>query len=220
MAIESRWHYGHELLAQEAEYLTKPHPSLNPVITAFGNMQYPDFLRYLKGLWSEAHPEIRMQAHSSGNTYDANKGYLVYSLVQRVPVENNRKPIPRGKIVDDDGEPFQIYTQSFDTVVKFTAIHGDPDTAEAIIDELENFMIPVIPALIRAGLQQIVYFQRYSDQQDERMGKDVATRSLAYRLTTQKILPIYQSTIDAIDLHLDIMDGATPSGTYIEVKDI
>lgn len=212
-AFEGRWNHTHEPkgLYQDPNYRDLDHPSQGPPITAFGNDQYIGMIKRLKYIWNDAHPEVQFQAFKAKEEYQGDNGYIIYSLIDRVPKDNMRKPIPRYKYLDPEEDTWvTVFIQSFMNTVKFTAMHQDPDVAEEIIDNFENFMLECIPVLKSFGIEDILYNRRLSDEHEQRTGEDLAARSVTYVVITQKVLPVSQKKLEEIHLRLETL-SATPS---------
>lgn len=210
-----RFNYSHESKDRlpEPDY-PRRYGAPSPPLTAYGNIQYRGFIKTLKDMWADAHPEIYFRPFSDNNEYDPDRGYIIHSIAQKVPKEGNAKPRAHHNFRDEvTGKYWSIFVQSFVHTVRFFAVHTDAEIADELIDEFEDFMTEVIPVFKAYGLEELIYYQRIADTNQNRMGDDVAVRSIDYRLTTQKILQVENATLNKyfVRLVLNMGEQATPN---------
>lgn len=201
-----RWNYSHESIdrPEEPEYnVPIGHPS--PPITAFGNIQYLDMIKMLDLLWTDSHPDISFQPLAENKEFNSEMGHIIYMNVHKVPSDGNNKPRHRHNWKDENGKSFTAFTQTFVHTIRFIAAHQDPNTADEILEAFEEFMMAVTPVLKKYGIEDIFYFQRISDSNQFRLGKDINTRSTEYRIKTQKVLTIENRTLEDYSVKLQVM---------------
>lgn len=210
-----KWHYGHEKIdrPQEPDYDKRIY-SNPPPLTAFGNIQYRDVIKMIGAMWEGAHPEVIFRRWADNEEYNPEYGYIIYSLVARVPADNNAKPRMHQEYRKSDGVPMTAFIQSFMNQVRFSAMHRDPDVADEMIEEFEDFMMVAIPVLMKNGVEQIFYLQRNSDQNQSRPSQDMSIASMDWRIFTQKQFHVENAVIDDFFIRVSTVmgnDQATPS---------
>ncbi len=183
-----------------------------PTARADGNLSYSEFVYVVKQLWNKYHPDIPMVPEQGRNR--AKYPSIYYRLESRRPVENEAKPRVRPFV--DGHDDIIITAQRFLNIVGFTAVtQTEPEEAEAIIDEFENFMLDMVPVLKRMGVQEIFYNRRFPENDENREGQDICKRSVAYNVTTEKVRTVKVSRLDnfLIDarIYADTFAQATPS---------
>lgn len=169
-------------------------------LQAARNLSYLDYIDLIEFVWGLAHPEIIFGPIKPDKTYDPEKGYLAYSLENRVTAQNNTKPRPRQEVdhPENPQERIGIWTQSFNNIISFTALHRNPRVADEIIESFEDFMIEATPLFKHLGIEEMVYGRRISDDHEKRYGEDIAARTVYYSVTTQKVLLINQSKLQEL----------------------
>ncbi len=184
----------------------------SPPLTAFGNLQYIEFMRMLETMWEAGHPEIPFRPYKDGEEYDPEQGYIIWSGVRKLPKDNNNKPRFHHRHKDEEtGRVFTVSKQSFIHEVKFSAVHGDPWIAEELAEAWEDFMLEATPIVKRVGLEDIFYLGRNQDDIESRVGKDRAVRAIIYRIFTQKIFAVENAVLNDLYLRVVTMFDATPS---------
>lgn len=204
-------------------------------LKAEGNLTYRQFIKLVQHLWAEGHPDIPIYPTQGGQ--QAKYPCIVYGLEVRKTHPVEPKPRFREAVVRDGDTDVFIHGQRFQNIVSFTVVDENADRAEVIIEIFEDFMLEFTPVFKRMGVSEFVYSRRLPDSEENRQGEDVARRSVAYMLTTEKIrymevekinkfvidARIYLannvvtdiisiSTTDAIELKVTDQDsGATPN---------
>lgn len=161
-----------------------------PRLTASQNATYLQLIDTIGYLWNRDNPEIQFRAFAENHTFDPEKGYVIYSLINREPTQNNAKARYQEMVQhpDDPDKKLVIYSWSFMNSIKFTALHQDPRVAEEIIEAFEDFMISTIPIHLEIGIQSSMYGRRAADEHKARYGDDLAARSLIWMVVIQKII--------------------------------
>jgi hypothetical protein len=180
-------------------------------LTAQGNLSYLEFLRIVQALWKNGHPGIDLVATGTkrqDNLYPV----IYYRLDLRKPFPNEPKPRVREQI-DQDGKAIVVMAQRFQNLVTFTAMAQlNPELAESLIEEFENFMIEFQPVYKELGVSELVYARRNPDVMDDRQGLGVNERSVTYMLTTEKIIETEWSKLESVtaQIRLEILSNNTP----------
>lgn len=182
-------------------------PNKAPRIQAKGNLQFLEYIDLIEHLWKKGYPEIIFQPMGPKKTFNPDRAYIVYELDSRVPKENNLKARHQATYdhPDDSNRKIAIYTQSFNNLVSFTALHQNPRTAEETIEEFEDFMFDAAQVFKELGIEEFLYNRRLSDRAEKRYGEDLAARTVLYMVTTQKIHPIEQNKLQEVVGELAIL---------------
>lgn len=184
-----------------------------------GSLQYAQFVNVIKHFWEQYHPDIPI--HPYRGEQRADYPSIVFRLERREPVRDEPKPKQR---LNYASTPEYIITgQRFFNIVSFSAMtKNDPEQAEAIIEEFENFMFDITPALKQLGTQEIFYNRRFLEKAEERGDQDVAVHTIAYSVITEKIRTTKKAVIEQIiidaRIYLDeaaISEPATPNSDYV-----
>lgn len=179
---------------------------------ADGNLSYLDFIRVVERVWTGAHPNIPIYA--MGTNSFAKYPCIVYSLEMRRPHPDEPKKRRREEIpTHKDEEAIIIDAQRFQNLVTFTVFtEQDPQVAEELIEVFEDFMMEFTPLYKRLGISEFVYSRRMPDSGENRQGIDVITRTIAYLVTTEKVIKTSLWKIN--DIYIDVrrfLEDATPS---------
>lgn len=216
----------------------------NRMTHAGGRLSYLDFVRIVSALWEKGHPDIPLTA--MGAKENALYPSIVYRLDLRKPYDGEPKPRLREELPLPNGDVVINSAQRFMNIVVFTCFtQMNPQLAEAIIEEFENFMMEFQPVFKELGVSELVYERRMPDTQDNRENFTVIERAVAYRLTTEKLVqttyshlnnsfnwvlnevlvdarikeaPLYKVQHNQPDVDVEIIDthtGATPDSYYI-----
>lgn len=215
------------------EVMTKTDPAYEgkvwgeplPVLQHPANINYPQLIMLIGQLWDSLNPEISFVPYGGPQSFDPERGYIIYTLDNRKPsIDNTKKRIR--EIRQDPNDPtkqYYIFVQTFDNLIGFTAIHKDPIVAEELIEAFEDFMTQVIPILLKNGVQSVVYNRRTHDEHRSRYGEDISARVVQYLIQLQKILVAETRVLDEIEVRaqiflsakLDPSDQATPNVSTI-----
>jgi len=194
-----------------------------PPIQGYGNVTYSQLMSVIGKIWEKAHPEVKFVPLGSREKFDPEIGYIVYSLENKKPADSNLKPKFRTDIVNTDSGDKEgaVFSQSFDHLVQFTAVHINPYTAEELIETFEDFMMVVTPQLIQVGVEKIFYNRRVADRDETRFGQDVSSRAVQYLAQLQKLILINVEILEhvRIDVRL-MMESATPDTYSIMYADV
>lgn len=194
-------------------------------LTQHGNIQYGDFIRVIKDLFGLAHPGVGFHPEFD-NTISfevddqPDKGFLFYSLVEKVPRSTDPKPRFHHRFNVNEGEENEttifIYRQTFECLVKFSGASTDPFKSEKIIEIFEDFMTEVTHIFKQLGLEDIFYFKRSPDNFENRSGKGLHLRPVLYRVNFQKLYRVDQTSLQKYILHLSTEGGLEPGTLTLE----
>lgn len=161
-----------------------------------GNLTYLEFVRLVIRLWREAHPEIPIFPMSGDNA--AKYPCIIYSLAQRQFHPSDPKPKPR-EVRYQGSEAEMIMGQRFQNVVHFSAItENDPILAEELIEVFEDFMMEYTGVFKELGLSDLMYSRRLEDDSFTRPGMGVSARTVAYLVTTEKIIKTKHARLNEV----------------------
>lgn len=179
------------------------HP--RPMLRAKGNLSYLEFIRLVKHLWEQGHPDIPIIPAGTGDI--ARYPCIIYGLEVRRVHDSEPKPRYR-ETLDDHGTAVLISAQRFVNVISFSAVsesdsdHG-PEEAEAVVEAFEDFMQKMVPVFKEAGVSEFTYSRRLNDQEQNRSGQGTVSRTVAYTVTLEKLARIgrqqLQQIFNAID---------------------
>ncbi|HJS83593.1 MAG TPA: hypothetical protein VJ742_12240 [Nitrososphaera sp.] len=167
-------------------------PNKSHHLRAKGNLSYLEFIRQLESVWSDGHPDVPFFA-MTGQQY-AKYPCIVYHLQLRKTHPSEPKARYREEIFSDDPKTIYIVAgQRFQNVINFTAISENPLEAEELIESFEDFMFEFTPVFKELGVSELIYARRLPDAEENRSGQDVCKRTVAYLVTTEKVI---QTTMD------------------------
>lgn len=201
----------------------KPYGYPLPPIKAFGNVTYIQLMDILRNLWQKMHPEVQFAPYGTRTKFNPQKGYIIYSVENKKTTEMNSKPRHREDLVKTDTCDYvaTVYTQSFDYLIRFDAIHEDPHVAEQLLEAFEDFMIIIMPEMKYIGVEKLFYNRRVSDRDLSKTGQDNACRSVIYMATLQKLLIAKPETLEAIRIDVRVnWSQATPQTNEVLYADI
>lgn len=176
------------------------------LLRAGGNLTYLQFIDLLSVLWARNNAEVIIAPFGNREKYDPEKGYIIYNLESKKPSENNLKPRFREDVVRTDAGDFQgtIFSQTFDHLIEFTAVHKHPRIAEEILESFEDFMMFVQPNLKYAGVEDFYYTRRVTDRDQTRFGTDLAFRSVMYLARLQKLLIVRPEVLESVRIDVRV----------------
>lgn len=178
-----------------------------PKSRAEGNLSYLQFIALVEYLWEKSHPDIPVVPTQSPK--DLNLPVIVYGLEIRRAMVNEPKMRLREEVINDGGQSYLIHGQRFENIVTFSVVETDPKMADEIIEVFEDFMLEFTPVFKRLGVSEFVYARRTPDNEPFAGGEDLVKRTVAYKLTTEKIrlTPVDLIERILIDLRIYLAEG-------------
>lgn len=155
-------------------------------LRARGNLSYLQFIRLVREVWKESHPDIPIVP--AGDDDPAIYPCIYYSLALRKA--HPSEPKPRYREVREDGaEATVVAGQRFQNLINFTAItESNPTLTEEVIEVFENFMMEFIPVFKELGTSEIVFARRNPDGEESRgTGEGAVRRTVSYLVTTERV---------------------------------
>lgn len=219
--VTQNWHLGHQYPGGLDPEYDKPWGYPVPPLKAYGNVTYLQFIDIITQLWERAHPELKLIPDGARDQYRPEVGYIVYHLDNKKSSDNHLKPSMREDLFETDSGQKRgaMFSQSFDYLVRFTAVHKNPRTAEEIITAFEDFMIVIQPQMGMVGVEKFFYNRRVSDRDETRFGSDVASRSSIYLIVLQRLLLIRQEVLEAVKIDVRLgLENATPDSMSFLVQ--
>lgn len=190
---------------------------------ASGNMSYLDFVRLVKYLWNLANPDIPMVPDQS----EAFAVYpcIAYSLGLRKTFKNEPKFKHRDFVEDDTGQKYRITGQRYDNIVQFSVVtRSEPELADQIIENFEEFMIECTPIFKELGASDFFYSRRLSDNEESRKSEDTSVRTVCYLLVTETIVQTSVETLESVLINArvflnDLGPVFTSTQEYLTIPD-
>jgi len=177
-------------------------------------------------IWSEAHPEIPILA--SGLNVDGVYPCIVYSISNRVTHPGEPKPRQAEQPIkhdDNSNDVLIIYRQRFINFVKFEVVGKIEQNGAHIVEELveifEDFMMTYHAIFREKGLSEMTYERRLPDDEESRSGEGVVSRSVVYRVVTEKLIHVTVSKLEEISATITIggneteNESATPTTQHV-----
>ena len=141
-------------------------------LRAKGNLSYLGFIALVKKLWEGGHPDIPI-VPQQGKNY-AQYPCIVFALEDRQTDTNEPKFKHREEIIEEDGTAYIIHGQRFVNIVSFTVItKNDPNSANAIIETFEDFIIEYTYLIKKFGAADFRYARRLSDRETKKFTKSL-----------------------------------------------
>ena len=100
------------------------------------------------------------------------------------------------------GHTVQIYGQAFDNLVQFDSIANDPRTSHRLANWFEQFMRLYGANLRKAGLINLLFWQRIQDETNQTWRQAFSSISSQYQIRTEQITAIYSRDILKIDISI------------------
>lgn len=146
------------------------------------------------------------------------KPQITWALVQKEPASTSGRPFEgtreykprlRDQCKDPviDGYTVSIYGQWFDSIVQFDVWYANNRAAEHLIDWFEQFMSNNTWILRRAGLAQILFWKRTTDDLKQQWRQPVWNRSVQYFLRTEQLHAVYERDLLKLSVSLDVTTG-------------
>lgn len=206
-----------EIMDPDKNYLAAPK------YKADRNLTYLQFIALVKYLWAKAHPDIPIKPTQP--LEEADLPVIIYGIEIRRPMSNEPKMRFREQVINKGGQSYLIHGQRFQNIVSFSVIHTDPMMADQIIEVFEDFMLEYTPVFKQLGASEFVYSRRTPDGEVFAHGEDMIKRTVAYMLTTEKILMSPMDLLESVLIdcriwidraHILIDPDATPSNNITQ----
>lgn len=170
-------------------------------LRAKGNLTYLQFVKLVKHLWAQAHPDIPIIP--TGDDAAAKYPAIMYGLELRKSASTDPKPRFREVAYDEDRDPYIVSGQRFENVISFTSItEKDPVLAEEIIETFEDFMLEMTPIFKEMGASEVMYSRRYADGEQSRPSEGVTTRKVAYMIRLEKVTAVKKKKLESFLLNV------------------
>jgi len=172
----------------------------NPVnhLRSRGNLTYLEFIRLVRHIWEDAHPDIPIMATSDDKL--ARYPVIVYGIEMRQTHTSDPK-LRKRETIEYDGDNYVVMGQRFNNIISFTVItEGKPELAEEIIEVFESFMMEFTPIFKELGVSEIVYARRLPDTEQNRMGPGVTRRAVTYMVTLEKVFATSEDRLEQVSI--------------------
>ena len=121
------------------------------------------------------------------NDVDTLKGHprIIYKLISRKPkLERKERPMA---MFDDDGNPIEIWSQSFTCMIQFNILAGTYDIADKAMTDFEDMLSKYTGYFKENGVSELLFEKQYTDENYDVYRQSVSIRSLQYRVDIQRI---------------------------------
>lgn len=127
---------------------------------------------------------------------------ILYKVVERVPTFE-LKPRPTEEVIEDDSEEINrrygtIYTQKQTCTIQFDVVASDYISANAVMNTFEETMFSYTGYFKSQGISEMYFKRHFTDKNLDNYRQDLSVRSLQYTVQIQKIITVFDSTIDDI----------------------
>jgi len=174
-------------------------------LKADNNATLSDFISMLSNISSKA-------LQKSGATLDPDEGrilgdvdttvehpIIIYSIISSIPKFNIKKH-PIQTIVEKDNNPriCDIYIQEFMSTVQFNIVASEYKEADTVLNDFMDLMINYSGYFKKNGVSELIFEKRLTDKQLDIYRQHNSIRSVQYKIGTQKINTVFNSTIQNI----------------------
>lgn len=127
---------------------------------------------------------------------------ILYEIIDRKP-KLELKPRQSEEIIEteetDGGKRLgRIWTQRFSCVVQFNVIASDYQTANAVMNILEDVILTYTGYLKSEGVAEIIFKRQFTDKNLDKYRQRLSVRSLQYDVEIEKITTLFDTTISEI----------------------
>lgn len=185
-----------------------------PRLKAGGNLSYLAFIRLVKKLWMDSHPDIPILPTADKSF--AKYPIIAYRLDSRLAHPAEPKPRHREEIPTAPGQDAIIISgQKFQNLITFTIMtESDPYKAEVLIEMFENFMLEMQPAYKRLGASEVVYARRLPDEHDTRPGEGTNSRAVSYLFTEERLIVTRVPKLEELYINAKVYLGRQETEAY------
>lgn len=129
---------------------------------------------------------------------------IYYNLLSRVPRSTDRKPRFRQDIAEKNADGSivrqgSINSQIFDCDIQFNVLASDYSTADTVMYTFEDAMLRYSGFFKRNGVSEMYFKKQYTDEALDTYRQHMSVRSLVYRVTLERIITSFDTTIAEID---------------------
>lgn len=129
---------------------------------------------------------------------------ILYKIIERKPVKE-LKPRPMEEIVEDAEDNINkrygmIYGQRQQCILQFDVVACDYQTANKVMNIFEDTIFTYTGFFKEKGINEIYFLRHFTDQNLDSYRQELSVRSLQYYVEIQKLITVFESTIDNIDM--------------------
>ncbi len=127
---------------------------------------------------------------------------ILYKIVERKPTLE-LKPRPTEEVVEDNDSDTNrrfgtIYTQKQSCVVQFDVVASDYISANSVMNTFEEAMFTYTGYFKSQGVAEMYFLKHFTDKNLDNYRQDLSVRSLQYHVQIQKIITVFDTTIDDV----------------------
>lgn len=129
---------------------------------------------------------------------------ILYKVIDRVPAME-LKPRALEQVTEDDNDDINrrhgiIYGHKQKCTIQFDIVACDYKTANQVMTTFEEMMFTYSGYYKSKGLAEIYFLKHFTDKNLDNYRQDLSVRSLQYYVEIQKLITVFDTTIDNIDL--------------------
>lgn len=129
---------------------------------------------------------------------------ILYKVIDRIPVKE-LKPRPMEQVTEDNDDDTNrrhgiIYGYKQKCTVQFDIVACDYKTANSVMTTFEEMMFTYTGYFKSKGVAEIYFTKHFTDKNLDNYRQDLSVRSLQYYVEIQKLITVFDTTIDNIDL--------------------
>lgn len=129
---------------------------------------------------------------------------ILYKVIERVPLKE-LKPRPMEEIIEDENNSINkrtgmIYGQRQRCILQFDIVACDYVSANKVMKIFEETMFTYTGFFKSKGVYEMHFLKHFSDINYDTYRQDLSVRSLQYYIEIQKLITVFDTTIDNIDV--------------------
>lgn len=129
---------------------------------------------------------------------------ILYKVIERIPLKE-LKPRPMEEVTEDkDDETNRRHGMIFGyrqkCILQFDIVASDCATANEVMNTFEEAMCTYTGFFKSKGVNEMHFLKHFTDENLNNYRQDLSVRSLQYYVEIQKLITVFDSTIDDIDI--------------------
>lgn len=170
--------------------------------TADGNLSFSEYGELVSRIWLEAYPSVPMYPYGTPSD-DVKYPNITWRCITRRRQEGaGIKSRVIDEFTDDNGVTRTRKSGFYRCVVEYRVASNSPKEANQIIDVFERFMEQYAGDFKRAGVREIVYVERKTDEYERVDGKVLNYRSSQYEVHEETVFIESGPLIERIELEV------------------
>lgn len=128
---------------------------------------------------------------------------ILYKLIERIPLKE-LKPRPMEEITENEGDETNcrhgmVYGYRQKCILQFDIVASDCITANQVMNTFEEAMFTYTGFFKSKGINEMHFLKHFTDKNLDNYRQDLSIRSLQYYVEIQKLITVFESTIDDIN---------------------